>query len=270
MHTKAKPLNPGTEKERYDATLVGVWRAHANAWRYIIENDISSALIIEDDVDWDVNIKDIMGLWNWQLKHNNSLDQTSPQHYGLQEECEYGCDWDELFMGQCANKPDPQNLAHFTYTDPLSPPVSQHAENIVNEMTNIWNYSSSDSAFRIVSPTYDPLCTMGYAVSRIGAMRMLYQIGGWRGFGGGVDNEISWRTQDGKLRGWTLTPPIFTAWRTGGSRDSDNDMGIDSQGLGEKGNMGGWSDGIVRSARRAMAEVLDVDRRLRGNWALIG
>lgn len=51
---------------------VGIWRAHANVFRYMIDNNIASALVLEDDVDWDVDIKDVMGLWNWQLRYNSS------------------------------------------------------------------------------------------------------------------------------------------------------------------------------------------------------
>jgi GR25 family glycosyltransferase involved in LPS biosynthesis len=35
---------------------IGCWRAHMNIWREMIRTGISSALILEDDVDWDVRI----------------------------------------------------------------------------------------------------------------------------------------------------------------------------------------------------------------------
>lgn len=88
VHEKARPLSPHPKVDPNKPWL-GVWRAHADAWRYIIDNNIESALIMEDDVDWDVNVKDIFGLWNWQMKTNNSLAENNGR--GPQgEECEYG------------------------------------------------------------------------------------------------------------------------------------------------------------------------------------
>jgi hypothetical protein len=37
--------------------VIGCWRAHADAWQRIVSNRITSSLIIEDDNDWDVDIK---------------------------------------------------------------------------------------------------------------------------------------------------------------------------------------------------------------------
>lgn len=36
---------------------LGIWRAHLNVYREIVHRGISSALIMEDDVDWDINIR---------------------------------------------------------------------------------------------------------------------------------------------------------------------------------------------------------------------
>lgn len=37
--------------------VVGCWRAHADAWQKIVSERITTALIVEDDVDWDADIK---------------------------------------------------------------------------------------------------------------------------------------------------------------------------------------------------------------------
>lgn len=69
---------------------LGIWRAHANVWRYIIDNNIQTALVIEDDVDFDVNIKEIMGMLNWQLRYNNTIRWGKDVEKGWKEECPYG------------------------------------------------------------------------------------------------------------------------------------------------------------------------------------
>ena len=95
---------------------------------------------------------------------------------------------------------------------------------------------------------------MGYGISRMGAMRMLYQIGGWRPFGYPVDNELAWRTSEGVISGYTMMPPAFTSWRVGGSQDSDNDAGMNSQEVQSQGNMGGHSENLKNSVRKHLAE----------------
>jgi hypothetical protein len=52
------------------------------------------------------------------------------------------------------------------------------------------------------------ICTTGYAVSKKGAGRLLYDIG-WRDFAFPVDNEMSWRIEDGIVVPHTSTI-IFT------------------------------------------------------------
>src|SRR5262249_2930624 len=48
------PREPGSLRpEEY-----AVWRAHANVWRRVIQNDLTTALILEDDNDWDLNLKE--------------------------------------------------------------------------------------------------------------------------------------------------------------------------------------------------------------------
>lgn len=57
----------------------------------MIDNDIQSALIIEDDVDWDVNIKEIMGTLNWNLRYNNTIRWGKDNvQKGWKEDCPYG------------------------------------------------------------------------------------------------------------------------------------------------------------------------------------
>lgn len=88
VHEKARPLTAHPKQDPKKPWL-GVWRAHADAWRYIIDNNIQSALIMEDDVDWDVNVRDVFGQWNWQMKNNNSLAENKG-HGPKGETCEYG------------------------------------------------------------------------------------------------------------------------------------------------------------------------------------
>ncbi|KAH7128331.1 hypothetical protein B0J11DRAFT_566962 [Dendryphion nanum] len=256
IHPKAIP--PHTSEDSLEGTpVLGIWRAHANVWRYIIDNDITSALIIEDDVDWDVNIKQIMGLLNWQLRFNNTIRWSEGNiENGWTEDCPYGCDWDELFFGQCGSGPNLDRLdLHQVYSDPHSPPLSAIDTWTREEMTQIYNLTES-AGIRLVAATYQPICLMGYAVSRMGAMRLLYNIGGWHPLNGPVDNEIADRTGKGLLSGYTINPPLFSAWRVGGSQDSDNDAGMNGKAVSNKGNIDGHSPAMLNSVRKSLDAAL--------------
>lgn len=45
---KAKPLG----NKLIDQAHLGSWRSHVDAFRYIVDNKIETALLLEDDVDW--------------------------------------------------------------------------------------------------------------------------------------------------------------------------------------------------------------------------
>ncbi|KAF2736343.1 hypothetical protein EJ04DRAFT_433142 [Polyplosphaeria fusca] len=218
-----------------------------------------SALILEDDVDWDVDIRNIMGKFSWQLRYNNTLRWGKNVEQGWKEDCPYGCDWDEIFVGQCGGKPNQNRLdLHQAYTDPASPALSTLQPWLQKEFSTLWNISESANT-RVISPTWEPICLMGYALSRMGAMRMLYNIGGWRPFGNPVDNEIAWRTSEGVLSGYTLSPPVFTAWRVGGSQDSDNDAGLNAKPANTKGNIEGYSRNLKNGVRKSLPEYFKKD-----------
>ena len=100
------PRTPGTLRpEEY-----AVWRAHANIWRKVIEDDLSTALILEDDNDWDVNLKEqvprIMSALE-EIRTPRSRDEDVAVVRGGQE-LE---GWDILYLGSCmetAMTSDPQ------------------------------------------------------------------------------------------------------------------------------------------------------------------
>ncbi|KAF2799472.1 glycosyltransferase family 25 protein, partial [Melanomma pulvis-pyrius CBS 109.77] len=251
IHPKAMPPHIGPHNMTGKAWL-GVWRAHADVWRYIIDNNVQSALIIEDDVDFDVGIKEIMGNFNWQLRFNNTIRWGKNVEKGWEEECPYGCDWDDIFLGQCGGSPNLKRLdLHAVVPDPHSPNVSSIHPWWKKEFQEVWNLTES-AGVRVIAPTYDPICLMSYGVTRMGAMRLLYHIGGWRPFGNPVDNEVAWKAAEGKTSGYTMSPPAFVAWRVGGAQDSDNNAAIGAKPMSSLGNMGGSSVGVKNSIRKSL------------------
>ncbi|KAE9970638.1 hypothetical protein BLS_004806 [Venturia inaequalis] len=88
---------------------LGCWRSHANVWRKIINEDIATAIILEDDADWDVNVKEQMFLQSQAILSNpnlvtndNSVENGKP----------YRDDWDIFFLGACGVSPHVNKTAN--------------------------------------------------------------------------------------------------------------------------------------------------------------
>lgn len=57
INDKAKPKKDGSELK---PEQWGCWRSHVDLWKKVVDENIETALIMEDDLDWDVNIHDVM------------------------------------------------------------------------------------------------------------------------------------------------------------------------------------------------------------------
>ena len=50
----------GTPQVILEPAHLACYRGHANIWRKMVEDGVETALIMEDDIDWDLNIREIM------------------------------------------------------------------------------------------------------------------------------------------------------------------------------------------------------------------
>lgn len=88
---KAVPF--GADRKKLWETNLGSWRGHMNAIRRIVEEDLGSALIMEDDMDWDVRLKP-------------QLERVAQGARALlasaaRPNSPYGDDWDLMWLGHC-------------------------------------------------------------------------------------------------------------------------------------------------------------------------
>jgi hypothetical protein len=94
------PRRPGTLRpEEY-----AVWRAHANVWRRIIDEGLTTALIMEDDNDWDLNIREqiprILNALEEIRQPSTKLEDEAVVRGGPEIES-----WDILYLGSCWEAP---------------------------------------------------------------------------------------------------------------------------------------------------------------------
>jgi GR25 family glycosyltransferase involved in LPS biosynthesis len=58
---------------------LGCWRSHANVWQRVIEEDVGTAIILEDDIDWDVNIHAIFEELSVQMRKGELREQNATE-----------------------------------------------------------------------------------------------------------------------------------------------------------------------------------------------
>ncbi|KAI0850858.1 glycosyltransferase family 25 protein [Daldinia vernicosa] len=193
----------------------GSWRSHMNALQSIIRENLTSALILEDDIDWDVRLKSqlrtfalasrtwlkesksgkhrtellnfapssMLGRRGKAAIHNyeSNTIQLSPEagtDNGTHQTI-YGDDWDVLWLGHCgADFPHSQS--------PISPlrieiprdktvPAPKHLKPHPFALNDKLGELYPPHT-RVVHASSGNVCTLAYAVSHQGARKLLSQF----------------------------------------------------------------------------------------------
>lgn len=170
-----------------DNGTLGCWRAHMNflqqyAHLYlqaqydmrltksasVVKENIQTALVMEDDADWDVNLKNQL----LDFARGSKFLQQSEQ---VATESPYGDDWDLLWLGHCGvyNGPSASQYYYVTREDPTVVPP---------ELFTWWRRQPdrhhpalSANYSRLVFEAKGGLCSAGYAISQRGARLLLNQ-----------------------------------------------------------------------------------------------
>ncbi|KAK3294029.1 uncharacterized protein B0H64DRAFT_325599 [Chaetomium fimeti] len=278
---KAIPMAKGKERMR-DASI-GSWRAHMNAVREIVQRNLSSALIMEDDIDWDVRIKD--QLYDFALvsqtltqplrgrtgayadptypKPSKDSPETPPEldfhHLPATTPATtspYGDDWDLLWVGHCG--------MHFPFKNGKNVPrsrVIRPDDETVAPKKNLWTFNIPFTLADKYPPhtrayhhVQEGVCTLAYAVSRRGAQKLLREVG-LREVTDAYDILLRFFCEGTKGRKagrqcLTTQPTLFAHHRPAGPASAMSDIG----------NHKGWRDrpmtDIIRWSVRMNADVL--------------
>ena len=87
INPKALPKKPPKD---LNFGQLGCWRTHVDAWYKVVDERLETALILEDDADWDVSFKD-----QWYLLSNALAEKGSPlgnsEKYPVTATEPYGC-----------------------------------------------------------------------------------------------------------------------------------------------------------------------------------
>ncbi|KAE8364254.1 hypothetical protein BDV27DRAFT_116054 [Aspergillus caelatus] len=220
---------------------MGAWRAHMNVLQRIVQDRISTAFIMEDDADWDVNLKK-------QLQRFASASQlvrgdTRPSH------SPYGDSWDLLWIGHCgvAFKTGP---IHVTTDDTTVVPLP--------ELPRYWHGfpAGADNGTRLVARLHDGVCSLGYAITYLGAQKILSGLSLTpQGDGAPFDVAIGRFCQNDWLRCIAPFPSLIGLWKAAGPKARGSDIHDDD----------GWIEketpvGTVYSAMYNAGRLLNSER----------
>lgn len=214
------------------------WLAHIDLVKYFIMSDYDTALILEDDVDWDVNIKEQTVRIAEAVRKFTNVTET--------EEAPFGRWWDVLWLGLCAEFVD-ISKPHLSFSDPTVIPKSKY-----NGWTKEEHVMQIPEGERFVQQALGPICTFGYAISRSGAAKILQHAA--RGQNNAYDLQLSLGCREGFLKCISVNPEIFHQYYPPISEGyvSEVEAGNGKEGAVEKKEFDevmGSTENIITSAR---------------------
>lgn len=171
----------------------------------VVDQDLTSALIMEDDVDWDIRVKSqlyefavAVNLLTQPLAHGDSeyADPTFPtpgESSSVPTELypgselstvppklsPYGDDWDVLWLGHCgarfpSSEQDPALPQGRALINDATAPSQQHVYLGFGSDEVLRTYPNHT---RAISHTAENVCTLAYAVSQRAARQILFDVG---------------------------------------------------------------------------------------------
>ncbi|KAF2787540.1 glycosyltransferase family 25 protein [Melanomma pulvis-pyrius CBS 109.77] len=181
----------GQDKDVQKGSILA-WMGHHNALQWFLDSGLETALILEDDVDWDIRLRSIQiplaaSAARTMLppaKRSSRFRKTDAKHI------QYWGDpksWDLLYLGHCgdyfnevtyeglvpAEKPfNLTDLPHVVYADP-SLPNRDELHPFTQSLFEALRMPAHSRAFH---RSKFPLCSFGYAVTRPAAERLLSDL----------------------------------------------------------------------------------------------
>lgn len=153
------------------------WMSHVRALESFLASDDSTTLILEDDADWDVNIKSQMQKLSAVLQaHYIANPGTYPIDSNTSTEYPYGYEsWDIMWLGHCGG------AFNFSLEQPGNSTLPYHDDTLLNvdRLTMPHEQVLVDPFFRYVYLPFAkpiPICTFAYAVNRRSAEKILTEV----------------------------------------------------------------------------------------------
>ncbi|KAK1986195.1 family 25 glycosyltransferase [Colletotrichum cereale] len=212
----------------------GCWRSHANAWRSMLRANAETVLIMEDDVTWDIHVKEVMRLAASKLavllggtsRFDIGPSQSTIEHAFTDPWYSHG--WDLITFGQCGDG-DGGKTERIKYDDP-------HTNGEKSEYFGV----GLKGGHRMIRRAGGMTCTGAYAVSARGAAKLLLRSNFDLNLP--VDVIINDMIGNGQLRAYSVWPPPVVQWRYRGKLGMWGSMGSDIRVEHKDQDRSGWEE----------------------------
>ena len=208
---KARPL--GFDRK---SSVIGSWRAHMNVAAKMIAENIQSALIFEDDADWDVALKYQMV----EFARGSRFLLNTPLR--KQPKSPYGEGWDMLWLGHCGILEQRSDPRRWIITDDATVTPSEfHNDNVDTPTLEPFGKEHTRMVFR----SANGCCVAAYALSLSGARKTLNMMS-LRAWDGPVDWGWNDLCRDGITNFICIAPfpQLFGAHRPAGNQSRWSDI----------------------------------------------
>ncbi|KZF23152.1 glycosyltransferase family 25 protein [Xylona heveae TC161] len=190
------------ESSTLDRGSALAWLGHLNALRWLLNSGIETALILEDDVDWDIHIRKTQIP---RVGHAiRQMTSSKNSFYGNLQS------WDILYAGHCGDFFEAERaktLTMQTFPDESVPPMRK-LHPFTQRFLSALNLGEKT---RMVHHSVSPLCSFGYAVTRQSAQRLLNDLAGREPQKGcpAYDVRLLEACRDEGMRCWSVNPELF-------------------------------------------------------------
>lgn len=225
----------------------------------IVKQRLESAIIMEDDSDWDVGIKSQLQSLATSLR---ALQGTSD---GESTASPYGDDWDIIWLGHCGVECKTDEPYFLTPNDPTVPPP--------HRFLPYWRdpppLERPDHA-RVICTAKDAVCSLMYMISYRGAQRLLSALSANpTGIAEHIDVGAQYDVSLGRMCGseylkcFAPYPSLTGGYRPAGPAGKSSDIhDTDLEGKVE----GPFSAGIVYSTMLNINRILQGEDLVHATW----
>ena len=190
----------------------------------IVRQNLGSGLVMEDDADWSIYLKD-------QLEHVAAGSQyISSTPHGVAPSSPYGDDWDLMWLGHCGSTFSEKHRRRYVIENDATVPPPQHRSN--NKAPDFAG-AGYDNTTRVVYTAGGGLCTQSYALSLRGARKILLHYTTRLNFSP-IDLGLHalCHEQISNFKCVAVFPQLWGSHRTAGYTSRDSDISKQNAGKG--------------------------------------
>ncbi|KAL4959574.1 uncharacterized protein BDV14DRAFT_184465 [Aspergillus stella-maris] len=213
------------------------WLAHLDMLKHVYQLNLETALILEDDADWDVALRQQMQNVSTAVRNLTKAPETDLSPYGRS--------WDVLWLGHCGERWDDQ-IETIVFDDAHVNPHQHYQGFWPDELALLPDLK------RAVYWSSSPVCTFAYAVTHEGARKILHLSGA--GQDEAFDVKLQHECQKKRLSCVSVVPEMFHQYFPPLQFDVKSDVDVGNhRGKGPKDeefeSLMGSTENLVYSAR---------------------